>query len=86
MRNGRAEKLIELNGTCETFCCVCIYTNQIFCQYYPCFDYIPIGNPRLHLKALDQVVSCSGDPSLQNALEMAMRALRYSSPAKTIVF
>ena len=35
------------------------------------------GNPRLHLKALDQVVTCSGDPSLQNALEMAMRALRY---------
>ena len=36
------------------------------------------GNPRLHLKELGHVTSCSGDPSLQNALEMAMRALRYS--------
>ena len=67
MRNGRAEKLIELNGQHMTFFAP---ASHYLLSYYP-------GNPRLHLKALDQVVTCSGDPSLQNALEMAMRALRY---------
>lgn len=35
------------------------------------------GNPRLHVKALQGLASCGGEPSLQNALEMAMRALRH---------
>ena len=49
--------------------------NFLSCYYF----LVSAGNPRLHLKALDQVVTCAGDPSLQNALEMAMRALRYCS-------
>lgn len=69
MRNGRAEKLIELNGQCTT---LFTPTNDLITTII----FISSGNPRLHLKALDQVVTCSGDPSLQNALEMATRALR----------
>lgn len=38
------------------------------------------GNPRQHLKALKEVTSCSGEPSLQNSLEMAMRALKLAPP------
>ena len=51
-----------------------VHVTSRICQLRQC--HISSGNPQLHLKALDQVVTCSGDPSLQNALEMATRALR----------
>lgn len=47
-KNGRAEKLTELNG-----------------------------NPRVHCQALSGIRECHGDPSLQNALQMAMRGLQH---------
>ncbi|XP_064384841.1 general transcription factor IIH subunit 2-like isoform X2 [Halichondria panicea] len=47
-RDGRAEKLLELNG-----------------------------NSRVLMEALKRPPSCSGDPSIQNSLEMTMRALKH---------
>lgn len=35
------------------------------------------GNPKVHSKALSGIRDCSGDPSLQNSLEMAARGLEY---------
>ena len=36
-----------------------------------------VGNPRVHCQALSGIRECHGDPSLQNALQMAMRGLQY---------
>ena len=39
------------------------------------------ANTKIHLDAIRRLndMTCSGEASLQNALEMAMRTLRYSS-------
>lgn len=39
------------------------------------------GNPRRHIDTVQKAaeISCTGEPSLQNSLELCMRTLRYSA-------
>ena len=37
------------------------------------------GNPRLHKTALQQCHQCSGETSLQNAMDLALKLLRYTT-------
>lgn len=73
-KNGRATKVSELNGKGGGYR---EERKKSLISTSSPLPYVCVGNSRVPCRALEGLKECSGDLSLQNSLQMAMRGLQY---------